>query len=404
MDIKGNSMKGQKRIALALVGLGAAAALYPCIAAAQIARPVATTVAGVRAEVPFELFRENRIMLNGRIAGNDTPMILDSGAGVTVIDKDYAKAIGLKKGMQITAQGVGGSQDAELVQDVTVEVGNLKLTGVSVAVIDLDAVEKAIGRPIPVILGRELFMNSVVGIDFDRQLLTLSPAKNFTAPAGATEVRLRRDGTLHYFPISVDGLAPVDAALDLGNGGAISLSREYHERVPELGKLPYAIGYGGGVGGMRETKRVTLPKVEIGGYTFNNVPADLGSLKDGPYEERANAGIQMFKPFYLTLDLGNDRMWLKPTGTQPVFTKDRAGVFAMLEGDHLNVLHVAPGSPADRAGLKKGDKLVAIAGEQVGPGFYSSAAANWSKEEPGREVAITKSDGQTAKLVLADYY
>jgi hypothetical protein len=75
MDIKGNSMKGQKRIVLALVGLGAAAALYPCVAAAQIAQPVATTVAGVRAEVPFELFRENRIMLNGRIAGNDTPMI-----------------------------------------------------------------------------------------------------------------------------------------------------------------------------------------------------------------------------------------------------------------------------------------------------------------------------------------
>ena len=132
-------MKGQKRIVLAVVGLGAAAALYPCIAAAQIARPVVTAVPGVRAEVPFELFRENRIMLNGRVAGNETAMILDSGAGVTVIDRDYAKAIGLKKGMKITAQGVGGSQDAELVQDVTVEVGNLKFTGVSVAVIDLDA-------------------------------------------------------------------------------------------------------------------------------------------------------------------------------------------------------------------------------------------------------------------------
>ena len=65
--------------------------------------------------------------------------------------------------MTISAQGVGGAQQAELVQDVTVEVGNLKLSGVSVAVIDLDAVEKAIGRPMPVILGRELFMSSVVG-------------------------------------------------------------------------------------------------------------------------------------------------------------------------------------------------------------------------------------------------
>ena len=397
-------MKRQNRIALALLGLGAAAALYPHIAVAQIARPVATTIPGARAEIPFELFRENRIMLSGRLAGNETIMILDSGAGVTVVDKDYAKAIGLKKGLKITAQGVGGSQDAELVEDVTIEVGNLKLTGVSVAVIDLDDVEKGIGRPIPVILGRELFMSSVVGIDFDRELMTLSPAKNFTAPAGATEVKLKRDRALHYFPVSIDGLAPVDAALDLGNGGAISLSREYHEKTPEIGKLPYAVGFAGGVGGMHETKRVTLPTVGIGGFTFRNVPADLGALNDGPYEDRANAGIQMFKPFYLTLDLGNDRMWLKPTGREPVFTKDRAGVFVMLEGDHLNVLHVTPNSPASLAGLKKGDKLVSIAGERVGPGFYASAAANWSKEDVGSEVAVTKSDGQTVTLVLADYY
>lgn len=397
-------MKRQNRVALALLGIAAAAALYPHVAAAQIARPVATTIPGARAEIPFELFRENRIMLNGRLAGNDTTMILDSGAGVTVVDKDYAKAIGLKKGLKITAQGVGGSQEAELVQDVSIEVGNLKLTGVSVAVIDLDDVEKGIGRPIPVILGRELFMSSVVAIDFDRELMTLSPAKNFVAPAGATEVKLKRDGALHYFPVSIDGLAPVDAAFDLGNGGAISLSREYHERTPQIGKLPSAVGFAGGVGGMHETKRVTLPTVGIGGYTFRNVPADLGALKDGPYEDRANAGIQMFKPFYLTLDLGNDRMWLKPTGNEPVFTRDRAGVFVMLEGDHLNVLHVTPNSPASRAGLKKGDKLVTVAGERVGPRFYGSAAANWSKADVGSEVAVTKSDGQTVTLVLADYY
>ena len=180
-------MKRQMRIALALVGFGAAAALYPCLAAAQIAKPVVTSVPGKAAEVPFELFRENRIILGGRVNGTETQMILDSGAGVTTIDRDFARKIGLKKGMSITAQGVGGRQQAELVQDVTVEVGNLKLSGVSVAVIDLDAIEKAIGRPMPVILGRELFTNSVVGLDFNKQLLTLSPAINFAAPAGAPD-------------------------------------------------------------------------------------------------------------------------------------------------------------------------------------------------------------------------
>lgn len=397
-------MKRQIRIALALVGFSAAAALYPCVVSAQIAAPVVTALPNAPAAVPFELFRENRIVLSGRVNGNDTPMLLDSGAGVTTMDRDYARQIGLKKGIKITAQGTGGRQDAELVQDVTVEVGNLKLSGVTVAVIDLDAIEKAIGRPIPVILGREVFANSVVDLDFDKLLLTLSPAKNFPAPSGATEVKLKRDGTLHFLPISVDGQAPVEAALDLGNGGALSLSKEYHESVPAIGKLPYAVGLSGGVGGLHETKRVTMPTVEIGGYTFNNVPTDLGSVAEGPYDKRANAGIQLFKQFHLTLDLGHDRLWLKPVGHVPVFTKDRAGMFVMLEEDHFNVLHVTPGSPAERAGLKKGDKLVAIGGEKVGPSFYSSKQSGWSREPAGTTVDVTKSDGQTVVLTLADYY
>ena len=58
-----------------------------------------------------------------------------------------------------------------------------------------------------------------------------------------------------------------------------------------------------------------MPTVEIGGLTFKNVPTIFGSVADGPYEGRANAGIQLFKPFHLTLDLGHDRLWLKPIGS-----------------------------------------------------------------------------------------
>ena len=95
----------------------------------------------------------------------------------------------------------------------------------------------------------------------------------------------------------------------------------------------------------------------------------------------------------MTLDLGHDRLWLKPIGGVPVFNKDRVGMFVMLEDDHFNVLHVTPGSPADRAGLKKGDKLIEIGGERVGPGFYTSKRAGWAREAIGTKVGITKIRG-----------
>ena len=45
-----------------------------------------------------------------------------------------------------------------------------------------------------------------------------------------------------------------------------------------------------------------------------------------------------------------------------------------------------------------------IGGERVGPGFYASKRAGWTREAIGTKVGITKSDGQTVILTLADYF
>jgi hypothetical protein len=397
-------MKIYKRIGIAALLVAAAAGLTAQVALPQIATPTVTAVAGRSSTIPFELYRGNRMFLNGRINGVETAMVLDSGAGVTTLDRAFAQKIGLTNGQKISALGTGGEQDAELFQNVTIEAGNLKLSGVTVVSIDLSQIEKAIGRPMPVILGREIFVNSVVAIDFDRSEMSLSPSQGFVAPTGATEVKLKREGTLHFIPVSLAGLPPVDAAFDLGNGGALSVSKEYHEAHPKFAALPYAVSLSGGVGGVHEMKMVTVPKVSMAGFSFDSVPANLGALPDGPYEDRANVGIQMFKQFKLTLDLGHDRLWLQRNATPAEFARDRTGLFTLLENDHFNVLHVSPGSPADRAGLKKGDKLVEVSGIRVGPNFFDGPQGSWTRGAPGTQVAVTKGDGAVVTLTLANYY
>ena len=65
---------------------------------------------------------------------------------------------------------------------------------------------------------------------------------------------------------------------------------------------------------------------------------------------------------------------------------------------------LSPGSPADRAGLKKGDKLVAVSGIRVGPGFFNGPQSAWAGGAPGTKVAVSKVDGAVVTVTLANYY
>jgi hypothetical protein len=280
----------------------------------------------------------------------------------------------------------------------------MEFANMTVAAMDLSLVGKALGRAVPVVLGREVFMNSMVRIDFDRRQISFAPRDGFQPPAGATEVKLRRRGPLHLLPIRIGELPPHDAIFDLGNSGAMSISREYHLSVPWFASLTSATGMSGGVGGLHEVKRVTLPSVEIGGVRFEQVPAQLGSLANGPYAGLANAGIQLFRPFVITLDLAGDRMWLERTASPVVFSRDRAGLFATFEGDHYSVRHVSPGSPADRSGLKAGDRLVSVQGLTVSAAFPHRPESEWAFWRAGTPVEIGLSDGRKLTVTLADFY
>ena len=387
----------------ALAGLLSALSLA-VPAASQFAVPVSSFAATRPVAQPFDLYRDTRIFLTGEVNGQPTPMLLDSGASLTVLDRAFAARLGLTGGTPVAVQGAGGNERGEIHRGLSLKAGNLAFTGLTVAVMDLALVGKALGRPVPVVLGRDVFMTSVVGIDFDRQLISFAPRAGFVPPAGAREVKLRRRGPLHVLPIRIANLAPRDAIFDLGNNGALSLSLEYHRSMPYFAALPVATGMGGGVGGLHEIKRVTLPSVEIGGVRFEKVPAQLGALANGPYAGLANAGIQLFRPFVITLDLAGDRMWLQRSAAPAIFSRDRAGLFVTFEGDHYQVRHVTADGPSAKAGIKVGDRLVTIHGRTVGPGFPDRPESEWPFAPAGTQVEVGLGDGRIVVVTLADFY
>lgn len=357
------------------------------------------------ATVPFELYRGNRVIVESKLNGHETRAILDTGASVSTVDLAYARSIGLPKGQKVEARGAGGVVEAELLANVTLEIGGTRFENATIAAMDLSSVAQQLGRPVTLVVGRELFNTTAIEFDWASRRLTMTPSAQFTPAAGSTVLPVERRGPFNFVKLSVAGLPPIDALLDLGNGNALKLPSDYWSKHPELANLRYATDLSGGVGGMHEVRYATVPTVDFAGRRFTAVPTMLGRDSQGNQPQYgANLGIGMLKQFDLTLDLGRNRVILKPLKDAPGFDRDRAGIRAVADASALRVAFVSPQGPAAQAGVEADDRIMAINGQPIGEDFFASSLGRWNYAPAGTRVTLALDSGKTVQFALADFY
>lgn len=396
----------RKTLALALIS-SAAIVAGAGIAIAQAEHgmppPPQVTFAAHAQTIPFELYRGNRIVIPARVNGHETPVMLDTGASATTLDRAFARSIGLPEGRKVTAHGAGGDIEAEIVPGVTLQVGGMSFKDMTVGVMDLAPISRAIGRPLNVVLGREFFNSAVVSIDWTASQLRVTSHEAFTPAAGAAALPLTRKGPFNTIAVSIAAAPPIEALLDLGAGGALTLPRTYWGGRPELASLKFAESRNGGVGGLHPARSAVIPQVTLAGKTFAAVPASLSEGgNDNDPTQMANVGIGLLKQFNVGLDLGRSRIYLSPRPDAPPFERDRSGTRLELAGDRLRVAFVSPQGPAAAAGLREGDEIVAVDGRKIAANYYERP--DWTHGSAGRTVTLARADGSEVKVTLSDYY
>jgi predicted aspartyl protease len=372
------------------------------IAALALAPAGASRAETVPHAMPFQFVLERQIVFPILIDGKAAEAWLDSGAGATVVDAAFAKRIGLELGAAIRAHGVSGEVTDVRLAKTDLAAGDLAMPGRRVVVMDLSAVQRLVGRPVQVLLGRDVFDEAIVQIDFEGRRITLLPREGFQPPPG-TPVALKRSGDLKSVPIRVAAVE-MPAILDLGNAGGLLIDQEFADHYGLLDGRRASTTLGVGADGAREETQTTVDRLELGGLTFTGVPTT--ATPNLSSKAPANVGLQVLSRFRLTIDFAGDRIWLAPypdARTRP-FRKNRAGLTLVPEGGRLVVDHVARGSPAERGGWAKGDAITAIDGKPAPSGFAGVEASFFVYGAPGTQVALTLSDGRTRKLTLADYY
>lgn len=358
--------------------------------------------------IRYNPFTGTRIYIPAKVNGRDVEVLLDSGADTTVLDKSFAESVGRQMVGSGIATGSGGEQEAGYAKNIAISIGSMRMNLPTVAVIDLAEVANRIAIPLPVILGKDVFLQSIVDIDPSRPTIAFHDPATFTPPSGATLVPLEPLGSLRVVPISVEGLPDAPMIFDLGNGGYMSLTPAYWQKHDLLQGRRSSTRSSGAIGGEQINRVATLKTIRFARVTFRDVPTEFSApnIETDSDREAGNVGMPLLRRFRMMIDFPNNRMFVIPLADRinEPFPRDRTGLRAVQDDSRLVVRHVSEGSPAAAAGWTEGDAIVAIDGQKIGPGFPSSQLSLWTMRPAGTTVTLTMADGAVRKLTLADYF
>lgn len=250
----------------------------------------------------------DRLLVPVDVGGTRIEALLDSGAEVTVFDRATADQIGIGRGKEVEARGTGaGSVAAELVQDVSVTVLGRDIAIPTAAVIDLsDVGARLLGRPMPMVLGREFFDAGRVLIDIDRARLEWLP--DSAMPTGE-RIPLSTEHGIETFPVRFGRSDTVNVDFDLGNGTGLLVSEALARK---LNLAPVGVEPGGGIGGAAPRTVVYVPELSIAGRSFCHVRAHVVP----GLQVAGNVGVGLLRQFVMVTDFPGRAVWLDPVSPQ----------------------------------------------------------------------------------------
>ncbi|RKZ09025.1 hypothetical protein DRQ25_07620 [Candidatus Fermentibacteria bacterium] len=309
------------------------------------------------------------IYLDGEVNGNPVTILLDSGAGATVLDSALAAELGLEGTGSLPARGIGGTREFSFVQVPTYSAAGALVSDQTLAVMPLaEEFYPSTGEMIDLIIGYDFLSRFVTRIDYGSETITLFEPDSFSI--GSDDVSIlpaERSMSLLSIEAVLEDSVRVTLLLDTGAGGSIHLTPSFFENHPEfLNDRPTFETVIQGVGGEETISGFRVGEITLGDYT---VPCGLCSSFDGGDMFSQYDGIlgnAVLCRFILYLDYSSGRIILEPSSLfEEGLPESLTGMGLEIENDKLLVSKVILGSPAEEAGILEGDILLEIDGNPV---------------------------------------
>ena len=325
--------------------------------------------------VPFRI-AQDAIIVDAAVNGRSVSLMFDTGFGAAIDVSDNVN-IGKVTG-SINLVDFVGSFVASTVKINTLKLGakTIETKGMTEAVMSREDFTQSYGMHCDGVMGFEVIKGNVTGISYEHSRFDFYPStmdiskwvpdnkRTFLArllPTGNSSLEMS---------VETPGGKRMVLALDTGNAFYATTHNDVLARVGlwEEGAVPKFMKQSFVASGPVNSWSLKLKNIKIFGIPVPEGVWDVIDVPSATAEGDGTVGFGFLHNFNIIVDYDRRRVWFENyTGKTASDDIGDPGISAYGDrrsGDVL-IYKVSPGSPAEKAGVKEGDALLSIDGEDL---------------------------------------
>lgn len=293
--------------------------------------------------------------------------ILDTGSGGISLDSTTADYFGLKgEPSNRTIRGIAGIRNVSFLNNKKLHLPGITVDNLNFHINDYSILTAVYGEKIDGIIGYSVFSRYIIKIDYDSSKIEFWTRGSFKYPRGGYLLR----PLINTIPIQQarvkDGKTITARFLyDMGAGLNMMLSTDFLKDSALLSrKRKLFAKEAEGLGGKIDMHMTVIKEVKLGPYKFRNVPIyvfdDTYNITSYPFLGGL-IGNDLLRRFNVVLNYDRRDIYLMPNShyNEP-FDYSYTGIELYYIDGKIIIGDVAKGSPAEAAGLKEEDVVVAV--------------------------------------------